>query len=155
MKQLSNCIDIESGNKVSFSKTEKKKTFVLKLLVESEFECRIIDIDKCVFNTEEIKRSDWLFLVSDRQVVIEPKAYYVELKGTNIDEAAEQLFNAIDRTKGQIHNYDIEARVVSVRGAQPEIHNSGYCRRVRKLIKKDVGFCKVHKGNNFTHIEKI
>ncbi|MCD6012586.1 MAG: hypothetical protein K0Q79_2448 [Flavipsychrobacter sp.] len=156
MKALNECVDNESGNKIIFSKKEKGKTFALKLNSNETFACEVIDVDKCVFKDVEIRRSDWLFLVPNKdKVTNRAKAFFIELKGNNIDEASEQLYNAIDRMKGQIHNFDIEARVVSPRGPQPAIQNSGYYKKVRKIIKKDIEFCKVHKGNNFTHIENI
>jgi hypothetical protein len=155
MKSLNSCIDIGSGVDVAFSKNEKGKTFTLKSKSNEAFGCKLIDIDGCVFGDDEIKRSDWLFLVEDRKFVAKPRAYYVELKGINIDEASEQLYNAIDRTKSQIPNFDIEARVVSPKGSQPEIINSEYYRKVKRLIKKEIEFCKVHKKNRFTHVEKI
>jgi len=152
MKNLNDCK--ETGTGESFSKTEKRKTFVLQS--NKKFACEVVDIDDCVLKEEEIRKCDWLFLVPNKDgITNKPKAYYVELKGINIDEACEQLYNAIDRTKNQIPNFEIEARVISPKGPQPEITNSTYYRKVRRIIKKDIEFCKVHKGNNFTHVEKI
>lgn len=150
MKVIADCIDGKSGNDTTFSKMEKGITFALSSKNNQKFKCNIIDVDKCVFGNEQIRRCDWLFLAPDQR-----KAFYVELKGINIDEASEQIFNAIDRTKVQIAGYEIEARVVSTKGQQPEIIDSGYYRKVKRLIRKEIEFCKVHKKNRFTHIEKI
>jgi hypothetical protein len=152
MKAFDECSVSNSGS--IFSKSEKNKAFVLQSDVE--FVCEIVDIDGCLLKKHEIRKCDWLFLVPNVDKVIKrPKAYYVELKGINIDDACEQLFNAIDNTKKNIPNYDIEARVVSVKGAQPEILNSENYRKVKRLIKKNIEFCKVHKGNRFTHVETL
>ena len=152
MKQLNDCID--KGSNTHFSRTEKGKTFSLQS--DKQFECKIVDVDHCVFKNVDVRRCDWLFLVPKKDTIIkQSKAYYIELKGINIDDACEQLYHAIDRTKSQIPNLEIEARVVSIKGMQPEIMNSGYYKKVRKIIRKDIGFCKVHRQNKFTHIETI
>ena len=153
MRQLNECTI--SGNNTSFFRTEKKKTFVLSS--EKDFYCEVVDVDKCVFKDVKIKRCDWLFLVPKKQNlhIQKEKAYFVELKGEDTSDACEQLFNAIDRLKNQIANFEIEASVISPKGRQPEITNSDYHKRTRKLIKKDIEFCKVHRGNRFTHVEII
>jgi hypothetical protein len=150
MRKITDCIDKKSGKDFSFSKSEEGITFTLKSITNQKFNCNIVSIDECVFGDEQIRRCDWLFLVADMR-----KAYYVELKGINIDEACEQLYNAIDRTKTQIPNFDIQAKVISTKGQQPEILNSKYYRKVKRLIKKDIEFKKVVKAKGFTHIETI
>jgi len=155
MKNLNECK--ETGNNNRFSRTEKGKTFVLQS--DRHFHCDVVDIDGCVLKDLSIKKCDWLFLVP-KSVNLglkskRSKAYYIELKGIDISDVCEQLYNAIDKTKRQIPDFEIEARVVGPKGIQPEIFNSRYYRKVKRIIKKDIQFCKVHKGNNFTHVEKI
>ena len=151
MKKLHECQTDE--NSINCSRSESGITFTLS--ADKKFICGVIDIDGCVLKEEEIRKCDWLFLVNDKNVRPKPVAYFIELKRGNIHEASEQIYNAIDRTKSQLANYEIEARVVSAKGIQPEIKNSGYYKKVRKIIKKDIEFCPVHKGNKFTHVEKI
>ena len=158
MKHINEC-KITGDNK-RFSKSEEGITFALQS--EIEFHCEIVDIEKCVLKDEMIgnmmiKKCDWLFLVPKKENphLLKPKAFYVELKGTNISEACEQLYHSIDKTKSQIANYDIEARVIGTKGAQPNIKNSTYYRKVKRLLKKEIEFCKVHIKNNYTHTEFI
>ena len=155
MKKLNECKDKKSGT--SFARTEKRATFVLQS--EKNFYCEVVDIDHCVLEGVKIRRCDWLFLVPKKEnpklKTKKPKAYYIELKGDAINEACEQLYHAIDKTKSQIPDFEIETRVVGTKGIQPEILNSEYYRKVKRITKKDIEFCKVHKGNDFTHIENI
>ena len=158
MKELNDC-KIE-GERKFFSQTEDKKTF--RIESEENFICEMIDTDKCVFKNADFRKSDWLFLIPKRKGCNEklniPKsvAFYVELKGgASIDGASEQLFNVISRTKAAIPNFEINAKVISPKGIQPEIKTSTNFRKVRQLIGKDIDFHKVHKGNSFTHVEKI
>ena len=158
MRNLNECKESDSNN--NFRKSEENKSFVLRS--DLNFYCEIVYIEKCVLKDEMIggemiKKCDWLFLVPKKENTHLKKAfaYYIELKGVNIKDACEQLYNSIDRTKHQISNFEIEARVISTVGKQPEILNNEYYRKVKRIIKKDIKFCKVHKGNKFTHVETI
>jgi hypothetical protein len=158
MKNLNDCKEIKRGK--TFSKSEQGKTFVL--CSDNEFDCHIVDIDHCVFETSDaIRRCDLLFLVPVNKKENlhmkneNSKAFYVELKGGDVKSGCEQLFKAIDRTKSQISNFDFNAMVVGTAGWQPEILNNEYYRKVKRLIKKDIQFRKVHKANKFTHTEII
>lgn len=86
---------------------------------------------------------------------IHPKAFYVELKGINIKHACEQLYNSIKMTRPEIIKYEIEAKVISVKDFHPNLLSNEYFRKVKKLINREINFSKVHKGNNYTHIEVI
>jgi hypothetical protein len=153
MKKINDCIE-ETGRKKVFTRKEKGKSFTL--ISEEEFNCSIVGIDKCVFGVESGKRCDFLFL-SEKVSISKncKKAFYVELKGEDLRIVCEQLFNGIKQTKPEINGFEIEARVVTTNGLQPRILNSQYFRRVKKLIGKEIVFCKVHRGNNFNHQEKL
>ncbi|HEV2483162.1 MAG TPA: hypothetical protein VGS79_26030 [Puia sp.] len=159
MKSLSSCKIGQTANR--FKKTEQGKTFSLELSNNGNFYCEIVDIDKCVFEKVKLKRCDWLFLVPKSSSVNTSlnlpgsKAYYIELKGLALYDAYEQLFNAIENTKHEIPNFDIVAMVISIKGRQPEIENCTAYKRVKQMIRKEIIVCKVHKGNHFTHTEKI
>lgn len=156
MQPINSCIE-ESEYKTEFSRREEGKTFTLHF--NSPFYCNIVAIDKCVFKNVNLRRCDYLFLVPGKSKTKEinnlPKAYYIELKGDNVKSACEQLFNAIDMTKPQIPEYIIEAKVIGTKGFQPNILNNEYYRKIKRLIKKEITFHKVHKGNNFNYRENL
>lgn len=157
MKLINECI-VEDAVQDKFFQKEKGKIFTLAY--ESKFGCQVIEIDKCCFEGSELRRCDYLFLVDKKTqpkgiLFNESKAFYVELKGNNIEDACLQIYNGIDRTKAQISNYTIIAKVIGTKGSQPEIKTGEYFRRVKKLIRRDIEFHKVGKFNSFNHIERI
>jgi hypothetical protein len=156
MKNINECVR-EDAVKAIFYRKEMGKTFLLKS--DNDFSCKIIAIDDCVFQNSVLRRCDFLFLASKIVKNINHqdrlKAFYIELKGINIHYACEQLYNAIKHTKHEISNYSIEAKVISIKGFQPNISNNEHFRKVKKLIKKEIAFHKVHKGNNFTYTHII
>lgn len=157
MKRVNECVTLASGIKSEFSVNEMSKTFTLRS--QNVFFCDVIAIDKCVFTGSSLRRCDYLFLAYSKLNKVdrfeESKAYFIELKGDNVRSACEQLYNAIDKTKNEIFNFQIEAKVIGTKGFQPDIRNNDYYRKVRKLIRKEIGFHKVHKGNSFNHVELI
>ncbi len=148
MKSINECIEQNESKKIFF-RQEMGKRFSLKS--EKDFSCKIVAIDNCVFQNSELKRCDYLFLINKREVKL--KAFYVELKGINIKHACEQLYNSIKLTRPEILKYEIEAKVIARKDFHPNILNNEYFRKVKRLIKKDIEFHKVHKGNNYTYTE--
>lgn len=143
----------------SFRVRENGKSYILSST--NKIHCTIVDIDNCVFENEDIRRCDYLFLIDKRKEenknlsISKSKAIYVELKGIDIKDACQQLYNAIDKTKHEILNHDINAKVVGTKGFQPNIANNKYYLNIKRLIKKDIQFHKVHKGNNFTFTDTL
>jgi hypothetical protein len=154
MRKINECIET-AAVRMTFVKTEKGKSFTL--VSNSDIDCKIIAVDKCVFQNEPVKRCDFLFVVpKSKEINVQIKsamAYYVELKGDDLKKVCEQISNAIERTKGELLNYRIEARVVATKGFQPNLITNNFFRKVKKMIGKEILFCKVHKGNHFNHNE--
>jgi len=157
MKRIDECLDENSGFGLVFSKKEESTTFCLKH--SEEFHCDIIKIDDCVFSGIEFRRCDFLFLVNGRneqnKKFKKSRAIYVELKGKDIRSACEQLYNAIDRTKTQIPQFEIKAKVIGTKSFHPDIRTNSFYRKVKKLIRNEIEFHRVGKGNNYTHTEII
>ena len=157
MFDLDKCRVVSKGT--SFIRSESGKTIIFAS--ETEFVCQVIDIDNCAFKKEQFRRCDFLFLVpvnkteNTHLVNVKSRAYFVELKGDDIKSACEQLFNTIEKIKTQLLNFELHAIVVGTAAYQPEIEENEYFRKVRKMIKRDIVFRKVHKVNKFTHTEYI
>jgi hypothetical protein len=157
IKSINSCVKNEEINS-EFPEQENGKKFILKSA--SNFYCKVIDIDKCCFAKSGLRRCDFLFIVPKNiqpndQLFTTSKAYYVELKGENIRSACEQLYNAIDRTKADLPNFSLKAKIISTQGFQPSIKTNDYFRRVRKLINNPIDIHKVGKFNANTHTELI
>ncbi len=150
MKSINECIEQNEFKKIFF-RQEMGKRFSLKS--EKDFSCKIVGIDKCVFQNSELRRCDYLFLVNNGDT--NSRAFYIELKGINIKYACEQLYNSIKLTRPEILKYEIQAKVIALKDFHPNILNHEYFRKVKKLINRDIEFHKVHKGNNYTYTEII
>lgn len=157
MKSISDCKIKESGFKSKFILREQGKTFCL--ISNKDFYCDIVSIDNCVFEKSDLRRCDYLLLIPAKHENGEQfktsKAIYVELKGDDIKSACEQLYNAIDKTKTQILNFDIEAKVIGTKNSHPNLQSNSYFRKIKTLIRKEILFHKVHRANRFTHTETI
>jgi hypothetical protein len=99
----------------------------------------------CVFKkVKDGKRCDYLFLFDKQKQNYKLKdnknsiAFYVELKGIDLEEACNQLLNSIENTRAEIPNFDISAIVVSSREFNPRYDNNEYYREVKRLIKKNI-----------------
>lgn len=157
MKSISDCKIAESGFKNKFTVREAGKTFCINS--NKDFYCEVVSIDDCVFEKSDLRRCDYLLVIPAKHEKEEQfkisKGIYIELKGDDIKSACEQLYNAIDKTKTQISNFDIEAKVIGTRDFHPNLQSNEYFRKVKKLIRKEIVFCKVHRANRFTHIDTI
>lgn len=151
----------EKQTKKSFQRAEKGKKFTLNS--EVDFYCEVVDIDGCYFVNQNFRRCDYLFFVPSSKNkktklnahLARSLAYFVELKGGDIESACEQLYNAIDRMKRLLPNCNIIAKVIGTKGAHPEIRQNEYYMKVRRLIKGQIEFEKVNKKNGFNHIEVL
>jgi hypothetical protein len=154
MKKIRDCVEEgKVGNE--FSRKEEGKRFTIK--AKKPFWCEVIKMDGCVFNEKDgLKKCDYLFLTHRQNEDRRPfKAVYVELKGNDVKRACEQLYKAVFHTKSQVVQYEIVAKVVATKVSHPNLKGNEYYRDLRKLIKKDIQFHKVHKGNNFHYCETI
>ncbi|MEP6951881.1 MAG: hypothetical protein ABI863_21510 [Ginsengibacter sp.] len=144
MKTISNCTTIEVGIKICREEEGKEICFQQ---AQYEMVCGIVAIEKCVFNKiVKGKRCDYLFLFDKNkqhykylQNKFSP-AYYVELKGIELVEACEQLLNSIEKTIGQIKDFEINALVVSSRRFVPKYDNNEAYRELKRIIRKNVQF---------------
>jgi hypothetical protein len=144
MKQLKECSNIEISSSIYREENGKEIFFKHKLY---NIVCDVIDIDGCIFNKVQGERScDFLFLFDKNKQeysLLNNKgslAYFVELKGVDLESACEQLENTIDKTKDQINGFNLNAVVVSNRDFNPKYDNNEFYRNVKRIIKKDIVF---------------
>ncbi len=144
MKLLKDCSNIETSSRIYREENGKEIIFTNEFY---NILCDVIDIDGCVFNKVKGERScDFLFLFdknSQEYSLLNNKgslAYYVELKGKDLESACEQLLNTMEKTKGQIEDFNLNAIVVSNRDFNPKFDNNIFYRNVRRLINKNIVF---------------
>jgi hypothetical protein len=144
MQLISDCIIPEKGNVIYREEEGKEISFTNE---EFELVCDVVPIEKCVLNkAEDGRRCDFLFLFDrDKQEyrVLKNKnslAYYVELKGIGLEDACEQLYNSIEKTREQISRFEIIPLVVSSREYVPKYDNNEWNRNLKRLLRKEIQF---------------
>lgn len=130
MKSLVECSKIEKGSLIRKEEQNKEISFKHE---EYDLVCDVVKMDDCVFNKVEGERScDYLFLFDKNKqdysfLKNKPSiAYYVELKGVDLEGACEQLLNSIDKTMNEINGFDINAVVVSSRKFLPKFDTNDF-----------------------------
>ncbi|OQP63156.1 hypothetical protein A3860_25015 [Niastella vici] len=98
------------GNKRNCTVSEKGKIF--RLINDSGFEFAVFKVDACLIKDNYEQKCDYLFLVDKNQ---ECAAYFIELKGTDLNKAISQILNSIDILYKSFHEHKIYARIVGTR----------------------------------------
>ncbi len=88
------------------SVNEKGKTFQLENKEKVEVAC--VKIDDCVFKQEDGIKCDYLFEVESKK-----KLFYVELKGSDIIKAINQISETLKQTRSVYPDWTYEARIIA------------------------------------------
>lgn len=108
--ELNSECKIYFGKKGNCPVTEKGRTF--RLINDSGFKFTVYKVDSCLIKDNNERKCDYLFIVDKKQ---ERAAYFVELKGTGLADAIDQILNSIDILYKSINEYKICARIVGKR----------------------------------------
>lgn len=111
MKPLDECI-IFDDTRSNPSVSEEGKTFTLLNNGKKKVKC--IEIDGCVYN-EATTKCDYLMVVEDIS-----KAFFIELKGTDVEKGIQQLYVTVNGLKSHFTDYVLEARI-SNKGTTPDV----------------------------------
>lgn len=95
--EFPNCCDITS-NKVA---SEKGKRFEIKCSKDYYLKIRV---DGCIIDDKTVKKCDYLFIRDYDDEEGKTEFYFVELKGSEIDKAFQQLLSTIKHIKGKVNN---------------------------------------------------
>jgi hypothetical protein len=107
---LNNDCKTYSGDKKIHAISEKGKTF--RLVNDSKFTFAHYRVDACLIKDNNEQKCDHLFIIDKKQ---ECAAYFVELKGTGLADAINQILNSIDILYKSLHEHKIYARIVGKR----------------------------------------
>jgi hypothetical protein len=99
-----------TGDKKDCCESEKGKTF--RLINNHQHIITVFKIDSCLIKDNNEKKCDFLFIVDKNQ---ECRAYFVELKGTDLTGAIHQVLNSINILYKSLHEHKIYARIVGKR----------------------------------------
>lgn len=88
-------------------------------------------IDGDIIQSSKGKRCDYIVEVIKNDNS-QPLAFIIELKGSDVDEAVDQIEATIDRYKGQLKDYDVRPRIILHKARTQEINGS----KLRNLSRK-------------------
>lgn len=109
MKLNSEC-RIYIGDKKDHAESEKGKTF--RLINNSGFVFAVYKVDFCLIKDNNEQKCDYLFIVDKKH---EHAAYFVELKGTKLADAINQIMNSFDILCKSLHEHKMYGRIVCTR----------------------------------------
>ena len=109
----------EKRQKVVVSKDDKQSRVHRAINPEQKYDLRHYRLDGDLIKYE--KCCDFLLLNDSLQ-----KAYFIELKGENIDEAVEQLEAAALKLRSELKDYLCLYRIVSSRVPTHKVHSMKY-----------------------------
>ncbi|NJO18617.1 MAG: hypothetical protein HC877_23690 [Thioploca sp.] len=90
----------------------------------------LIRIDGCMISRSETRKCDYLFLVCDEH---EKSAFFIELKGKNLEEAFKQILSTVEKLKGYLTGFCLYARIAITR--VPNILSAGAQKREKDIAK--------------------
>src|SRR5215216_266576 len=79
---------------------EKGKKY--KLINSSGFKIRVVEVDKCLLQSEGEKRCDYLMSINEK---VTQRVIFIELKGGRLTDAVKQLYSTIVYLKGEFKGY--------------------------------------------------
>lgn len=117
---------------------EKKSKYTLNN--PQRWEVCKISVDGCVIDSNLEYKCDYLFLSCQDT----SKAFFVELKGSDLIHAIDQVDKSIDRLLVNLGGYAINARIVLTRVQSPDIRTPKYKKFHQKI--KQLGGTFEHKN---------
>lgn len=125
--QIEKCV-VFHDNRSTPSITEKGKTFQIDNS-KSKVKVKCIKVDNCVFDGKDGIKCDYLFEVESAK-----KIFYVELKGSDVIHAIEQIHSTVLKTREYYKGWIWEARIVLGKRV-PEVKNRKEYEQLYGLIK--------------------
>lgn len=127
MKKKAECI--EEVTAPPYQPFHEEKSILNIINKESKKYLRV-RVDNCLIG-KKYKKCDWILDIEDKK-----KAYFIELKGSNIDHACAQLKNSREMTESIYGEYDREflAIISNMPAAAP------YIMEAKKQFREDTGF---------------
>jgi hypothetical protein len=133
--KLNNDCQTYYGDKKNCTVSEKGKTF--RLINNSGSKFSVYKVDGCLIKENNEQKCDHLIVIHKDQHGI---AYFIELKGTGLSDAINQLMNSITLLYKSINEHKIYARIVGKR-VTPNIKSRRS--KLDELLKKFGGDLKI------------
>ncbi len=128
INKINNCTII-SDSRSKFTVSEKGKAFELDNA--NGLKGEVIKVDQCIYLKSDIttERCDYLMHFKDKN-----KLYFIELKGSDIAKAINQIITSFNVFKNHYLNYEYQARIVCGQGIPEFRQNKNYI-KLKSLLK--------------------
>lgn len=78
-------------------------------------------------------KCDFLFLVAE-----DKKAFFIELKGSDIEKAVQQILKTVEQLQSSLPKYMLDARIITTRVRTPAL-KSTYIMKLEKMLRQTGG----------------
>jgi hypothetical protein len=107
---LNNDCNIYKGSKKDCPVSENGRTY--RLINNTEFYLKVFKVDGCLIKDNNQQKCDFLIVINQKPQCV---AYFIELKGSRLIDAIQQIMSSIDILYKSIHEHIINARIVGKR----------------------------------------
>jgi hypothetical protein len=138
-KPFANCFDFVNQRRATVVCSDQRSTTNYIYDNRSADSLTKYRIDGCLI-ADTGARCDFLLLNCTKQ-----QSFFIELKGSDLLRAVEQIDRSIDLLLGSINDFDINARILLTRVNTIDLRNSKYLRLEKKIhllkgnLKKKIG----------------
>jgi len=126
-KPFANCFDFIEDKRQIVTCSDKKSLAIYTYKNSRSAKLSKYRIDGCLINDNGAK-CDFLLLNCDHN-----KSYFIELKGSDLSRAVDQIDRSVELLKGALSGYSINARIVVTRINTIDLKSTKYLRLEKKL----------------------
>jgi len=126
-KPFENCFEFVNQNRLTVICTDHKSSTTFIYDNKSSDKLTKYKIDGCLISDEGAK-CDFLLLNCNKK-----QSFFIELKGSDLIRAIEQIDRSIDMLIGSIEDFSINARIVLTRVNTIDLRNTKYLRLERRM----------------------
>lgn len=135
MKKI-DCSKIEKcsetkNKKLETIKDKKGGSSFFKIVNKKEKEYKIVDIENCVYKDIQGKKCDYGMIVDD-------KFYFIELKGSDVKKAINQILITYNDLNICIKNYKIKSRIIPTKNKIPNLKQLTEYLNLKKISEGDL-----------------
>ena len=141
---LAECIEFNEKRKVCIAYENGKK---YQLNNTSDVIVRKVKVDKCLVQNIGERRCDFLMNADELT-----RVFFIELKGSDLNKAVNQIYSTIIYLKSEFKNYRIDARIVGSKDV-PGFKNTPDYKKLAKEILPTKG--SIQRGTNNFYSENI
>jgi hypothetical protein len=141
---MSNCVEFTDNRRICTAEENGKK---YELRNSSATLLKKVKIDKCIAQKTGEKRCDFLIQAHDLN-----RSIFIELKGGNLNNAVNQIYDTITFLKDELINNIIDARIVGSKDVPGFTNTPDYKKLAREVLTSNG---TIKRSTNKIYIESI